>query len=199
MEKKFAALLTTVFWCAFTLSRVLFVLVSSFLGEHIMVYICLGSMFIGNILSLTVAMSNEIALFASSALLGLGSSPLFGVAFSSLEKFFHMTSRQTSIIFLCGTISCAVHAPIVGLHMDENPNFYLYYLVILASMAIVTALAFPFLCKKLFGDKPSDLPSIPTAHSTRLGSIQMVGERRKSAISVHSRGSISSSSPVGGE
>jgi len=193
MDKKVAALITTVFWCAFTLSRVLFVLLSSLFNEKeiLIVYMCLTCMFAANILAVTIAMSNELALFVFSALLGLGSSPLFGVAFASLERFFHMTSQQTSLIFLCGTISCAVHAPIVGSYMDSNPDTFLYYLTVLSVIGIIAVLIFPFLCKKLFGEKPSDLPSIPTAHSTRLGSITLTGERRKSAISVHSRGSIS--------
>lgn len=186
MDKKLAALLTTVFWTAFTASRLLFVVIAVLITEKIMVYICLACLVICNILFLTLAVHSSVFLFIASALLGLGSSPLFGVAFSSLEKYFHLSERQTSMIFLCGTISCAVHAPIVGYFMDANPQIFSQYLVSLAILLVILVVLFPVICGKLFGNQPNQMDILSAAHGTRLGSINMAS-RRSSAISIGSR------------
>ncbi|XP_074602664.1 sodium-dependent glucose transporter 1C-like [Brevipalpus obovatus] len=184
MEKKSAALIASLFWGAYVIAKFVFVVLSIAIGQKVIVNICCILTGISLILILGLASQYETCLWIASGLLGLGYSPLFAYAYASLEKYFHVSGRFTSFIFLAGILGESSHTTIVGAFMDENPPFYLYYVGILGVMFLIMVIALPFVCNCLFGDseekKLDELAS--RIHSTRLSSIALPPSIRGSLI-----------------
>ncbi|XP_074602420.1 sodium-dependent glucose transporter 1-like isoform X2 [Brevipalpus obovatus] len=152
MKKKSAALLSSLFWAFYVISKLIFVILSMTIGQTEIVNLCYGLTAVSLALLLALASQFEICLWLAFGLLGLGYSPLFAVAYASLEKYFHVTGRQTSFIFLAGGIGESLHTTMVGTFMDDNPPFFLHYVGTLGTIFLIMVVALPYLCRFLFGD-----------------------------------------------
>lgn len=93
---------------------------------------------------------NELCTWISFVLLGIGYSPLFAVAYASLESYFKVSARQTSIIFVFGVIGESIHPPILGYFIDQWTNLFIYYLGSISSLFVIIMFLQPFICDRLF-------------------------------------------------
>lgn len=132
----------------------------------------------------------EICVWSVAFLVGFGFGPLFTVAFASLEKYFRVTGRHTSFIYMTVVGGESIHVPIVGTLIDDWPGIYLYYSGTLSALFLGGFIAMPYVCKLLFGDieesiteKASNVP-----RSSRFGSIiAPIPDRRASIMSIATR------------
>ncbi|XP_074602739.1 sodium-dependent glucose transporter 1C-like [Brevipalpus obovatus] len=185
IEKRKAALISSTYWIAYCSSKIVFVLFSTLIKEKILVIISSLLLLIGIILSFSLAHNIEICLWSVAFLVGIGFGPLFTVAFASLEKYFRVTGRHTSLIYMTVVAGESIHVPMVGTFIDDCPGIYLYYSGALSAIFLATFIAMPYVCKLLFGDpeepiadKVSNIP-----RSSRFGSIiAPVPERRASVM-----------------
>ncbi|XP_074602397.1 sodium-dependent glucose transporter 1B-like [Brevipalpus obovatus] len=183
MEKRNAALIATVYWIAVCLSKILFIICSSLIDQKFLIAISCSILFLAQILSFTLASSYEICLWLVAFLTGIGFGPLFVIAFTNLEKYFHITGRHSSLIFIVIGIGESFHVPIVGTIIDHWHDIYLYYSGILSVIFLASFIAMQPLCKFLFGDEMIE-KSLGVRRLSRLGSIMIpIPDRRGSIIS----------------
>lgn len=191
IEKRKAALISSTYWIAYCSSKIVFVVFSTIIKEKIMVVSSAILLLIGIILSFSLAHSIEICLWSVAFLVGVGFGPLFTVAFASLEKYFRVTGRHTSLIYMTVVAGESIHVPIVGTFIDDWPGIYLYYSGMLSAVFLAGFIAMPYVCKLLFGDAEEStmidkVTNIP--RSSRFGSIiAPVPERRASIMSIANR------------
>ncbi|XP_074605019.1 sodium-dependent glucose transporter 1C-like isoform X2 [Brevipalpus obovatus] len=157
MNKKSAALLVTAFWTCFSFFKIAFVPLTLFFGEKVMTYTSLLIMLSGVILMVPHASYNQLCTWISFILLGIGDSPLFAIAYATLERFFPVNTRQTAIIFVGGVIGDSIHPRIIGSFMENSPNIFVYYLGSFAFFSIIIMFMFPFVCNWLFKKQPKKM------------------------------------------
>ncbi|XP_074594646.1 sodium-dependent glucose transporter 1C-like [Brevipalpus obovatus] len=163
MDKKSAALLVTAFWTCFAFFKVIFIPLALYFGEKRMTYVNLVIMLISVIIMVPHAAYNELCAWISFILLGIGYSPLFAIAYASLESHFSVTARQTAIIFVGGVMGESIHPPVIGHFIDKSPNIFIYYLGATSLLFVITMFILPIVCQKMFQDyanKP-DLQPVP--------------------------------------
>ncbi|XP_074603271.1 sodium-dependent glucose transporter 1-like [Brevipalpus obovatus] len=187
MEKKKAALLSGLYWLVYCLGKIVFVFLSTLIGEKSLIYSISSLYFIGIILAFTLANSIEICLWAIPVFYAIGFGPLFNCAIADLEKYFHLTGRHTSIIFIGVCIGESIHVPIVGTFLDNWPDIYLYYTGSLSILFLAGFLVMPFICRALF--EKTENPQIQELNverkTSRFGSLIVpVPERRESIMSL---------------
>lgn len=186
MEKRQAALLATVYWIALCISKLVFIVLSRYTGEKILIQSCTLIFLIGSILSLTVANAFEICYWLVAIFFGWGFGPLFVLSYSELEKYFHLTGKHTSVICIAFVVGEAIHVPLVGQFIEKNPDIFLYYGGTLAAVFVMAFIALPFICRSLFGDSDEAKVREITGEyrGSRFGSIMIpVTERRESMMS----------------
>ncbi|XP_074596412.1 sodium-dependent glucose transporter 1-like [Brevipalpus obovatus] len=152
MEKKSSALVASLFWAAYMISKLIFVILSMTIGEAKIVNLCYTLTGTALILLLSLANYYEMCLWIACGALELGYSPLFALSYASLDNYFQVTGRQTSFIFLVGILGESLHTTIVGALMDQHPPLFIYYVGTLGTIFLLMTISLPFLCKRLFGD-----------------------------------------------
>lgn len=150
MTKKEAALLVTAFWTCFSFFKIVFVPLALYFGEKKMVFFNLGIMIISIIIMVPHAAYNELCTWISLTLLGIGYSPLFAIAYASLESYFTVSGRQTAIIFVAGVMGESIHPPILGAFIDQWPNLFIYYLGAISMVFVIMMFLQPYICQLLF-------------------------------------------------
>lgn len=186
MDKKTAALVATVFWASFTISRALFVTLTMVLSEKIVIGGCLLMMVGSVILLFGFITTNPICLWLTAIWLGAGYSPLFPVAYSLIAQYFPLTSQQSSMIFLSGIIGDSLNTALSGTLIDEDPMLYAYHIGAISALYTVLSFTLPFLCRKMFGEKVQIDYDIELKGRARIGSIMMPPpSRANSTLSIH--------------
>ncbi|XP_074595425.1 sodium-dependent glucose transporter 1-like [Brevipalpus obovatus] len=150
MDKTSSALLVTAFWTFFSFFKMVFVPLALYFGEKRMTIFNLLLMLASVIIMVPHAAYNQLCIWISVILLGMGYSPLFAIAYSSLESHFTVTAKQTSLIFVTGVLGESIHPPLVGHFIDKNPNIFIYYLGAISTLFIITMFILPIICDKLF-------------------------------------------------
>lgn len=187
MEKKKAALLSGLYWLMYCVGKIVFVFLSTLIGEKSLIYGVSSVYFIGIILSFTLANSIEICLWIIPVFYAIGFGPLFNCAIADLEKYFHLTGRHTSIIFIGVCIGESIHVPVVGTFLDNWPDIYLYYTGSLSILFLAGFLVMPFICRTLFinSENPKIQELDMEQKTSRFGSLIVpVPERRESIMSL---------------
>ena len=186
MEKKTAALVSTVFWVSFTVARALFVGLTMVLTEQFVVNVCLCMMVTSIVLIFGFITTSPIVLWVISILLGAGCSPLFPVAYSLIGKHFAMSGQQTSLIFLFGVMGDSIHTALAGTFMEGNPMIYAYYIGTMSVFFLFFSFSLPFACRKLFREPPEiSSDNASKKRESRLGSFMippLSTQRRGSSI-----------------
>lgn len=187
MDKKTAALVATVFWTSFTISRGLFVGLTMILSEKLVIGACL-LMMVGSIIILFgFIATNPICLWLTAIWLGAGYSPLFPVAYSLIAKYFPLTGQLTSLIFLSGVIGDSFHTALSGTLIDEDPMFYAYHIGGISLLYTVLSFTLPFVCRKMFGETSKFSFDVELKERSRIGSIMMPPASRNNSttLSIH--------------
>lgn len=162
MDKTSSALLVTAFWTCFSFFKMVFIPLALYFGEKRMTIFNLLLMLTSVIIMVPHAAYNQLCIWISVILLGMGYSPLFAIAYSSLESHFTVTAKQTSIVFVTGVLGESIHPPLVGHFIDKNPNIFIYYLGATSLLFLITMFILPIICEKLFKNykkSPSSYPS----------------------------------------
>ncbi|XP_074602117.1 sodium-dependent glucose transporter 1A-like [Brevipalpus obovatus] len=174
IEKKTGALISSSYWTSFSLTRVIFVALTTILSENLVVNICLVIAGLGTVIMYGFLTTNPLCLWASSILIGAGFSPLFPVAFVMISKFFPLTGSQTSIIFGAGVLGDSLHAAMAGTLIEYEPMVYGWYLAIVSTVFIFLSASLPYVCDKLFGEPMKVIPEVEMkARRSRVGSFMV--------------------------
>lgn len=187
MEKEKAALLVTAFWTCYSFFKIIFIPLAMYFGERRMVFINMLIMLISLLFMVPHAAYNQICAWISFSLLGIGYSPLFAVAYASLEGYFKVNARQTAIIFGFGILGESLHAPIIGYCLDINPYIFTYYLSVISLVFLfcmgIQGWASDKLCKKYIENnaKPDlERPRLPSSASIISNTLSLASLKRNS-------------------
>ncbi|XP_074602398.1 sodium-dependent glucose transporter 1B-like [Brevipalpus obovatus] len=187
MEKRRAALITTTYWIAVSIGELCFICFSNLVGEKFLSICCTTLLSIGLLLSLTLANTYEICYWLVALFIGLGFGPLFVVAFSYLEKFFHITGKHTSFVCVVFIIGESFHIPMVGAWIDQYPDIFLYYYGILGVLFVIGFASLGYACELLFG-KPEEARLQEISQKPRNSFVMIpITERRESVVSYRKR------------
>lgn len=173
MDKKDAALVATVFWTSFTLTRALFVALTMFVSEQLVVNVCLLMMVGSVVLLFGFITTSPICIWLTAVLLGAGHSPIFPFAYSFIAKYFHLTGQHTSLIFLSGVIGDSFHTALSGTLIDRDPMIFAYHIGTIVAGFTLLSFTLPHVCRKLFGGTPKFNPDLASKRRSRIGSIMM--------------------------
>lgn len=154
MSKSEGATLVTVFWAVFTFYRYVHIgLLNYFKERYVMIcaYLCV---IVSAFVMAPHAATYRVCIWVGLILLGGGYSPTFTVSLSTLQKYFFLSNRNASCIFIIGVTGESIHPWILTQLMVKNQVYFTYYLGILSSMQVATCFILPIICEKIF--KPEE-------------------------------------------
>lgn len=170
MAKKVAALLAPSFWLTYVIGKVFFVLLSLIITEWKLITLFMSLTLISNFILITFAAYSQWLMFFALIIFGFGSSSLFGLSVSLPSRYFHMSARYTSSIFVSGIIGESIHAAIISQLMDDEPLTFIYYLFSLSTFFTASCFLLQCACKKFFPSDVAERQSIAgSIKSTRSG------------------------------
>ncbi|XP_053212416.1 sodium-dependent glucose transporter 1-like [Panonychus citri] len=152
MSKSTAALLVTVFWTMFCFYRIIFIPLTLYFNQRRLMLINLLLILVSVGLMVPQAAYNQYFTWSSFVLLGIGYSPTFSVSFALLQKYFPISGRLASFIFMNGCIGESIHPWLVAKFMEGFPQFFVYYLSGMCVFYVILNFFLPHLCNKLFNN-----------------------------------------------
>ncbi|XP_025017493.1 major facilitator superfamily domain-containing protein 4A isoform X2 [Tetranychus urticae] len=150
MSKQTGATLVTIFWSVFTCYRIIFIISSNFIHENHLMWISYASLLASVVVSVPHAAWNQLCIWITMVLLGIGFSPLFTVSLSRLQKYFLLSNSLASFIFINGSVGESIHPWIASKLMESDPVLFVYYLGFLSSLFVFTCFIVPIICERIF-------------------------------------------------
>lgn len=147
LTRQAAALIATIFWCFFIVSRLCYVGLSMIVNRKILLIMFVSILSAGAVVMLTFSSGSFVWLMVGMILIGFGASPISGLAISWPSQYFMYSGKQTSTIFLVGLAGESLHPIILGHFFDDNPKIFVYYLGALAGIFAILFSLIPPLCK----------------------------------------------------
>lgn len=187
MKKETAALIAAVFWASYIAARALFVGLTIFLPERLVVNICHLMMVASIVLLCGFITIHPICLWLTAIFLGAGHSPIFPACYALIGRYFPLTGQHTSLIFVVGITGDSLNTAISGTLMDENPMYYAYHIGVISVLCIFLSFTLPIACRKMFGEKVQESIDVETRKRSRIGSIMMPPPPRANSttLSIH--------------
>ncbi|XP_053205252.1 sodium-dependent glucose transporter 1-like [Panonychus citri] len=165
MSKQDGASLVTVFWFLYTFYRYVHLgLLNVFKERRIMIfsYTCV---IISAFVMAPHAAYSRPCIWISFVLLGAGYSPTFTVALSTLQRYFYLSGRNASYIFIVGVTGESIHPWILTKLMQSSQVYFVYYLAIMSSIQVALCFILPIVCNKIF--KPDERKDFSRTESFR--------------------------------
>lgn len=150
MSKQSAALLVSMFWVGAIIARTLSIFLAAYMKPIKVLIGVLILCSISSVLLITKGETNVTYFWLTMMIFGVGRSPIFGLALSTLNKYFIPSGRQTSIMFMTGVISEAFWMCLVGHFMDENPTIFIRCLEFFMIIQLFLVAFLHFACPKIF-------------------------------------------------
>ena len=137
--------LTVVYFTFFVLGRGLASIISRRVSDNVLIFVCAGLAVIG----MTLIVSGEILAVAGAAITGLGSSAIFPTNMVRFTRVFGPSAtRQSTPIFISGTLGAASVSALVGLVSTRSGSLRMGIVVLLvaaiAAFVLQTVIAMVF-------------------------------------------------------
>ncbi|XP_053213547.1 sodium-dependent glucose transporter 1-like [Panonychus citri] len=137
MNKQDAAMLVTVYWSVCTIYRLFLIPMAIYWNEKKLIMFNVLIMITGASVMVSGADSNLTLAWISFSLLSMGFAPCFAFSFGLVQKYFSISSRLASLIFLAGTLGESIHPWIVANYLESSSSFYTIYF---ASIAYINSI-----------------------------------------------------------
>lgn len=136
LETTEGAFITSIFWATFTFWRLPTIFYVEWLGPIKTILFNLIVLLIGNLILVPFAATNSWALYAGTALVGLGASPIWASMFGLLELFFPVTSGIGSSMITAAMIGEFIFPTIISGFVSCYPQVFLY-VCLFCSMSVI--------------------------------------------------------------
>ena len=138
MSKGNGALLTTLFWGTFTMTKLAAVFLVQVMTNELIIALSIMLMMISNTILLIFGQESEVQLFFGVALMGIAISSIFGCIYAFLDQYVVVCSAIGSGITLSSVLGEVTFPAIMSLFIDSNPMIIMWIsFVSSCSMAII--------------------------------------------------------------
>jgi len=129
LSKSQGAELTALFWGVFTGWRLIAIFYIEYIGSELNIASSLAVILLGNVILIPFANSSEVCLWIGIALIGLGTSSIWGSMFSYLNDHFPVTSKISSVLTVSACVGVFIFPLIISNFVETNPDVFLWVLL----------------------------------------------------------------------
>ncbi|RWS01745.1 sodium-dependent glucose transporter 1-like protein [Dinothrombium tinctorium] len=152
-DKSRAAFIASVYWGTYTFFRCFTIFAIDIIGSENLILFDLILVTVANVFLVPFGNRIEWCLWTGVAIMGLGTSSIFGAVFGFLEEFITLSGRVASLIFVNVCVGEFIVPFIVGKYADTKPIVFLYIsllcnILCCVSFAILMGLKRYVLCLK---------------------------------------------------
>ena len=140
--KQTGALMTTLYWLTFTVSRIVTIVTVDKLGNAKIIFGCLAIILASNGILFPFGDTNETCLWVGVAIIGIGMSSVWGCVFGMLFQYFHVTSMIGSLIVVCAVLGEFTFPVLISNYIDNEPRILLW---IVLGCSVVSSILFIFM------------------------------------------------------
>ena len=146
LETTEGAFITSIFWATFTFWRLPTIFYVEWLGPIKTILFNLVVLLIGNLILVPFAATNSWALYAGTALVGLGASPIWASMFGLLELFFPVTSGIASSMITASMVGEFVFPTIISGFVSCYPQVFVYVSLFCSLSVIILFCIITLIC-----------------------------------------------------
>jgi fucose permease len=141
--------MTALFWATFTFWRCITIFYIEYVGNEMNILLALVAIMIGNIILVPFANSSVVCLWIGVAIIGLGTSPVWGCVFGYLEQHFPVTSKIAASMVVSACVGEFVFPFIISYFIVSTPIVFLWLTLICSVSLIVIFFGIMFFMRKL--------------------------------------------------
>ncbi|XP_046573909.1 major facilitator superfamily domain-containing protein 4A-like [Haliotis rubra] len=131
------AMMTSVFWMLFTLGRILGTILSLYLGQTVLIYVCLTGVMVAAVSVMFLTPFGEVWLWIGSMAIGLFSAPLLAALLSWCNTFITLTPVVLGICSLGDLIGVFILQYFTGQVMGRfGLHWFFYFLCFFLSLSL---------------------------------------------------------------
>ncbi|XP_015786467.1 sodium-dependent glucose transporter 1 [Tetranychus urticae] len=149
-DKKTGVLVATVFWTCFSFYRLIFIPLTFVVSEVKLLLVNILFMFLGVVICVLWANTNQMGIWIAFIFLGMGLSPIFSAAYGMLAKHITITGKIATLIIIPGVFGESAHPALAATLMAKNPISFLYYVGLLGIILVATFSLLIIYCKLVF-------------------------------------------------
>lgn len=147
LSKTTGALLTTLYWTTFTVTKVGAIFFVNCLGHEVSILLSLGLMMIAGSFLLPLANHDATSLLAGVALEGIGVSSIFGCMFGHMEDYFQVTDTIASLMAMSSVLGELSFPLLISHFIEADPQILMTVTLICACFLTVIFASMMIICK----------------------------------------------------
>lgn len=147
LDTRVGASLTSVFWGAFTLWRLVTIFYMAYLGTTWTIVINLGIMLVGNLFLVPFGDKYQWSLWVGTATIGAGISPIWACMFGYLAQYMPVTSRIAAVMITSAIVGEFIFPVIIARFIACQPMVFAWVTLACSLSIALLFLLISVICK----------------------------------------------------